>query len=116
MALPFSACGLVIGKGGTIQKEIQEQTGITVKITPKGNNVVPNERVASLTGVTQAVTAAAAQVFRLVVADPHMGPMLERRGDTHRRQHQLRRCEGLKGLTGEAECAYSQSSFLQFLA
>ncbi|CAK9047461.1 Protein BTR1 (Binding to ToMV RNA 1) [Durusdinium trenchii] len=77
MALPFSACGLVIGKGGTIQKEIQEQTGITVKITPKGNNVVPNERVASLTGVTQAVTAAAAQVFRLVVADPHMGPMLE---------------------------------------
>ena len=27
MALPFSACGLVIGKGGTIQKEIQEQTG-----------------------------------------------------------------------------------------
>lgn len=39
--------------------------------------------MASLTGVTQAVTAAAAQVFRLVVADPHMGPMLERRGRPH---------------------------------
>lgn len=57
MALPFTACGLVIGKGGVVQKEIAQKTGtqgasmlsllwpgITVKITPKDQNVVPNER------------------------------------------------------------------------
>jgi len=27
VALPFSACGLVIGKGGAVQREIREKTG-----------------------------------------------------------------------------------------
>lgn len=27
IALPFSACGLVIGKGGSVQKEIVDKTG-----------------------------------------------------------------------------------------
>ncbi|CAJ1355233.1 unnamed protein product [Effrenium voratum] len=75
IALPFSACGLVIGKGGVTQKEITEQTGITVKITPQGQNTVQNERLASLQGPSRGVALAATQVFRLVQADPNMAQL-----------------------------------------
>lgn len=77
VALPFSACGLVIGKGGAVQREIREKTGIHVQITPKGNNVVHNERVASLVGPSRSVQAAGIDVFRLSLADPSLGLHLE---------------------------------------
>jgi len=77
VALPFSSCGLVIGKSGAMQKEIAEKTGITVKITPQGKNVVPNERLASLQGPLQAVSDAAIQVFRLIQSDQTLGEHME---------------------------------------
>eukprot|EP00435_Cladocopium_sp_Y103_P047873 s485_g14.t1 len=77
IALPFSACGLVIGKGGSIQKEIVDKTGIAVKITPKGENVVPHERVASLVGASRAVLAAGVEVFRLSLGDASLARHLE---------------------------------------
>lgn len=77
IALPFSACGLVIGKGGSVQKEIADKTGIAVKITPKGENVVPNERVASLVGNSRGVLAAGVEVFRLSLGDASLARHLE---------------------------------------
>ncbi|CAE7734930.1 LOC103489424, partial [Symbiodinium pilosum] len=77
VAMPFSSCGLVIGKSGSMQKEIAEKTGITVKITPKDKNVVPNERIASLHGPLVAVVAATLQVFRLIQSDPSLITAME---------------------------------------
>ncbi|CAE6970611.1 BTR1 [Symbiodinium natans] len=77
VAMPFTSCGLVIGKSGAMQKEIGEKTGIMVKITPQGQNVVPNERIATLQGSLGSVIAAATQVFRLIQSDASLGTHME---------------------------------------
>jgi len=77
VAMPFTSCGLIIGKSGAMQKAIAERTGITVKITPQGKNVVPNERIATLQGTLMAVNAAATQVFRLIQGDTSLGTHME---------------------------------------
>jgi len=82
VAIPNSACGLVIGSKGATQKQIRDQTGIAIKITPLAEATVPGERVATLMGPKKAVIDAAVEVCRAVQQDDTLGQHLQTPADT----------------------------------
>jgi len=82
VAIPNSACGLVIGNKGATQKQIRDQTGIAIKITPLAEATVPGERVATLLGPKKDVIDAAVEVCRCVQQDTTLGQHLQTPADT----------------------------------
>lgn len=80
-AIPNTACGLVIGKKGAMQKTILEQTGVPIKIAQLHEATVEGERLVSFAGPTDPVIAAVTKVCKIIQADPALGQHLETPSD-----------------------------------
>jgi len=72
VAVPNSACGLVIGKQGSIQKEMSKRLGVPLQISKTGENMLSTERLLTIGGAVDAVSTAVCEVSRLIQTDPEL--------------------------------------------
>lgn len=77
VAIPNSACGLVLGKKGSMVKTISEQTGVPIKIAQMADATVDGERLVSFSGPVDSVVTAVSKVCKIVQQDPTLGQFLE---------------------------------------
>lgn len=89
--VPNSACGLVIGKQGSVQKEMSKRLGVPLQISKTGENMLSTERMLTIGGAVDAVTAAVCEVSRLIQTDPELPAHLS-----------TPTAEGMAALTGGA--------------
>lgn len=80
-AIPNSACGLVLGRQGIMQKTILEQTGVPIKIAKLNESTVEGERLVTFAGPKDSVIEAVLKVCKIIQADPTLGQFLETPAD-----------------------------------
>jgi len=70
MAVANAAMGLVMGRGGSIVKEIQEESGANVNIQKQKESMLPEERLVTLTGTKEQKKKAAQMIIEKLSIDP----------------------------------------------
>jgi len=66
LAIPISRCGLLIGAGGTVFKELQHNFGVSLKVPQKSD---PEGALTVVSGPANAVSACCAEIARHVHGD-----------------------------------------------
>ena len=69
--IPNHSCGLIIGKGGSLIKELMEKSGASVRVSQPADVIAPTqERVVTVTGVAASVDVAQAWLCETLAQAP----------------------------------------------